>query len=56
MRYLLDTTVVKAENLPTARIGSAMDMVGREGVERIIEVLNVLVEKGWDVNGGGQGE
>ena len=55
VRYLLDTTDVKVENLPTARIGSAIDMVGEEGVGRIIEVLKVLVEKGWDVNGRGQG-
>ena len=55
VRYLLDTTDVKVESLPSARISSAMDVVGEEGVGRIIEVLNVLVEKGWDVNGRGQG-
>ena len=41
VRYLLDTTDVKVENLPSARISSAMDMVGEEGVESIVEVLNV---------------
>lgn len=55
VRYLLDTTDVKVENLPAARIGEAMEMVGGEGVERVIGVLNVLVEQGWDVNGSGEG-
>ena len=54
VRYLLDTTDVKVESLPSARIRSAMDMAGGEGVESITEVLNVLVEKGWDVNGRGR--
>ncbi len=56
VRYLLDTTDVKVESLPSARIGSAMDMAGEEGVGSIIGVLNVLVERGWDGNGRGQGE
>ena len=56
VRYLLDTTDVKVESLPSARIRSAMDMAGEEGVGSIIEVLNVLVEKGWDVNDRALGE
>ena len=51
VRYLLDTTDVKVESWPSARINSAMDMAGEEGVGRVIEVLEVLVEKGWDING-----
>ena len=55
VRYLLDTTDVKVENWPSARINSAMEMAGKEGVGRVIEVLEVLVEKGWDINGREQG-
>ena len=55
VRYLLDTTDVKVESLPAARIRSAMDMAGEEGVGRVMEVLEILVEKGWDVDGRGQG-
>ena len=38
-------------------VGSGKEGVGsgKEGVGSVIEVLEVLVERGWDVNGGGEG-
>ena len=65
MRFLCDTTDVEVGRLGTGRVGEGLERKGgvgeegvgsgKEGVGSVIEVLKVLVERGWDVNGGGEG-
>lgn len=55
VRYLFDTTDVKVEYVPFAKINMPMGMAGEQPVRKVIEVMEVLVEKGWDINRSGQG-
>lgn len=50
VRYLLDETDVKVEGLSPLKVGIAARDHNIE-VGKVREVLEVLVEKGWDVNG-----
>ena len=59
MRYVLDTTDEKVENMRFTCILQALRMIDEEGVGStklgyVIEVLEVLVENGWDVNEGAE--
>ena len=49
VRYLLDETDVKVEGLSPLKVGIAARDQNIE-VGKVKEVLEVLVEKGWDVN------
>ena len=57
VRYLLDAAGARAGGVAAGRIGAAVGE-GEEGEEggvgrvgRVVGVLEVLVERGWDVNG-----
>lgn len=59
VRYVLDTTDTTVESLSLTSILHALRMVDEEGegstdLGKVVEVLEVLVEKGWDINGGAQ--
>ena len=47
VRYLLDETDVKSEALNFQSVGLASREAAAEEVE---EVLDILIEKGWDIN------
>lgn len=62
VRYLLDAAGARAGGVAAGRIGAAVhggdEGEGEEGVGRVgrvVGVLEVLVERGWDVNGRGVG-
>lgn len=56
VRYFLDTTDVKVKSSILPSIDMAVQLADEEGegVGKVIEVLEILVEKGWDVNDGCQ--
>ena len=55
VRYIIDKTDVKVEGFLYYKIDMAMNTAGEEPAGKVIEVLDVLVEKGWDINRSGQG-
>ena len=55
VRYLLDTTNAKVEYVSFEQINMAMSTAGEGPAGKVIEVMEVLVDKGWDINRSGQG-
>ena len=64
VRYLLDAAGARAGGVAAGRIGAAVGEVDEEGEEedggvgkvgRVVGMLEVLVERGWDVDGRGAG-
>lgn len=55
VRYLLDRTDAKVEYVSFEQINMAMSTSDEEPAGKVIEVMEVLVEKGWDINRSGRG-